>query len=64
MIVCHCQAVSDRVVRSAIRGGACDLDDVAERCGAGADCGGCRLRIERLLLVECVERAVTLRTAS
>jgi bacterioferritin-associated ferredoxin len=64
VIVCHCQAVSDRVVRSAIRGGACDLDEVAQRCGAGAHCGGCRLRIERLLLVECVEQPVLLRSAS
>jgi bacterioferritin-associated ferredoxin len=61
VIICHCQAVSDRVVRSAIHGGALDLDEVSRRCGAGADCGGCRLRIERLLDGEC---PVALRTAS
>ena len=61
MIVCHCLAVSDRVVRSVIRGGASGLDDVAERCGAGTGCGGCRLRIERLFDVEC---PVELRVAS
>jgi bacterioferritin-associated ferredoxin len=61
VIICHCQAVSDRVVRSAILCGAVDVDDVADRCGAGSDCGGCRLRIERLLAVE---RPVALRVAS
>jgi bacterioferritin-associated ferredoxin len=61
VIVCHCQAVSDRVVRATIREGAIDLTDVAERCGAGSDCGGCQSRIERLLLVE---QPIALRTAS
>jgi bacterioferritin-associated ferredoxin len=52
MIVCHCEVVSDRVVRATIRDGAIDLDDVADRCGAGAGCGGCHARIERLLMLE------------
>jgi bacterioferritin-associated ferredoxin len=61
VIVCHCQAVSDRVVRATILDGATDLIEVAERCGAGSECGGCRMRIERLLLVE---QPVGLRVAS
>jgi bacterioferritin-associated ferredoxin len=61
VIVCHCRAVSDRAVRSAIRGGAIDLDEIASLCGAGSECGGCQVRITRLLIVE---QPVELRTAS
>lgn len=61
MIICHCEAVSDRAVRSAIREGAIDLDAIAAECGAGSGCGGCQVRLTRLLVLE---QAVELRTAS
>jgi NAD(P)H-nitrite reductase large subunit len=32
-----------------ITGGACDLDEVGDRCGAGITCGGCCPLIEELL---------------
>jgi bacterioferritin-associated ferredoxin len=49
MILCHCRAVSDRAVRHAIDKGACDLEAVADRCGAGARCGGCHPALMSLL---------------
>ena len=49
MILCHCRAVSDRFVRKAIDKGACDLQEVADRCGAGARCGGCHPALMSLL---------------
>ncbi len=49
MILCHCRAVSDREVRSAVDCGARDLDDVARACGAGGDCGSCQVSIEAVL---------------
>ena len=61
MIICQCEAVSDRAVRSAIRGGAIDLDTIAADCGAGSGCGGCHVRLQRLLIIE---QPVELRTAS
>jgi bacterioferritin-associated ferredoxin len=61
VIICHCEAVSDRVVRSTIRDGALDLDEVARQCGAGSGCGGCHVRITQLL---CFETRVELRAAS
>jgi bacterioferritin-associated ferredoxin len=61
VIICHCLAVSDRVVRAVVRYGADDVDAVTAVCGAGGDCGGCRLRIERVLLTE---RPVELSVAS
>jgi bacterioferritin-associated ferredoxin len=49
MVVCHCNAVNDRVIRSEIETGAADIHDVADRCGAGARCGACQPLVERLL---------------
>jgi bacterioferritin-associated ferredoxin len=53
MIVCHCQAVSDKTIREEIDAGACTLGEIARRCGpgAGARCGGCRPTIGALLAV-------------
>ena len=42
MIVCHCQGVSDRSIRQAVREGARSVRQVARVCRAGRMCGGCR----------------------
>ena len=49
MVVCHCNAVSDREIRSEILAGALEVDEVADRCGAGDRCGSCRPVVEALL---------------
>jgi bacterioferritin-associated ferredoxin len=49
MFVCHCRAVTDGEIREAISAGACDLDEVGRRCGAGITCGGCCPLIQELL---------------
>jgi bacterioferritin-associated ferredoxin len=49
MIVCHCHAVSDREIRSAIDQGVRDLDELGDACQAGTRCGGCRPGICELL---------------
>lgn len=49
MVVCHCAGVNDTRIRDEIAGGVSDVDEVAERCGAGHDCGGCLPTVERLL---------------
>ena len=41
MRVCHCHAVTDRDIRSAVRSGACSVESVGRACGAGTSCGGC-----------------------
>lgn len=49
VIVCHCHGVSDRRIQAEAGLGAFDADDVAARCGAGSDCGGCLDLIEDIL---------------
>lgn len=49
MLVCHCMAVHERQVRDEVAGGAHDVVEVAERCGAGTVCGGCVPTIASLL---------------
>lgn len=49
MVICHCRVVSDSGIRSAVDGGALDVDSVVRYCGAGSVCGGCRPAIATLL---------------
>jgi bacterioferritin-associated ferredoxin len=49
MYVCSCRGVTDRTVCAAVATGARTLDDISDRCGAGARCGGCWPELERLL---------------
>ena len=49
MVVCHCEAVNDRRIRDEIEQGALDAEQLAARCGAGGQCGGCHETIMALL---------------
>ncbi|MEZ5180128.1 MAG: (2Fe-2S)-binding protein [Acidimicrobiales bacterium] len=59
MVVCHCNAVSDREIRDLVRAGALDAADVAARCSAGARCGGCVTVVETLVAEGAAIRART-----
>lgn len=50
VIICHCNGVSDRQLRRELRQGVSCPDELARRCGAGTDCGGCMQFIEDLLV--------------
>jgi bacterioferritin-associated ferredoxin len=52
MIVCHCQGVSERTIRAAVRKGARSLRSVARACSAGRSCGGCTLAIDEIVKSE------------
>ncbi len=41
MIICICKAVSDRHIRSAVKGGATCLRDLTRELGVGTCCGKC-----------------------
>jgi bacterioferritin-associated ferredoxin len=49
MYVCICEAVTEDDVRAEIRCGARSLGDVADRTGAGTNCGTCHDRLQELL---------------
>lgn len=49
MFVCLCNGVTSQTVTEALQAGACTTKDVAEACGAGADCGRCRRTVQAML---------------
>lgn len=49
VIVCCCHRVTDREIRRAASAGARTPRQVAEACGAGASCGGCRMSVCEIL---------------
>jgi bacterioferritin-associated ferredoxin len=49
MIVCLCNNLNDKRVRSAIASGAQTADDVYARCGVERNCGRCQETIETML---------------
>jgi len=57
VIVCHCQGVSERQVRKAVREGARSVRQVARACRAGRMCGGCRPVISEIISSEASDAA-------
>jgi bacterioferritin-associated ferredoxin len=57
LIVCHCQGVSDRSIREAVREGARTVGQVARACRAGRMCGGCRPAICEIISREAIDVA-------
>jgi bacterioferritin-associated ferredoxin len=49
MFVCLCNGVTSQTVADAVAAGASTTKDVAQACGAGADCGRCRRTVQALL---------------
>jgi bacterioferritin-associated ferredoxin len=49
MIVCLCAGVPETTIHAAIERGACRVEDLAESCRAGQDCGACLSLLEALL---------------
>jgi len=49
LIVCSCHGITDRDIRRLVREGATSPRQVAEACGAGMGCGGCRPCVRALV---------------
>jgi bacterioferritin-associated ferredoxin len=62
MFVCLCTGVTSQVVSDLVAAGASTSKQIAEACGAGADCGRCRRTvraiIEASVVEDCPRRAV------
>jgi len=66
VIICHCRGINDRTVRDAIASGTVTVDELAEACGTGSDCGGCRPALAELIVEHTgqpIELAYRIRTA-
>ena len=49
MYVCHCRGVTDHTIDGEVERGATTIEELAARCGAGSECGGCWPELEKLL---------------
>jgi bacterioferritin-associated ferredoxin len=49
MFVCLCNGITSQMVADAAAAGASTTKEVAQVCGAGADCGRCRHTIRAIL---------------
>ncbi|WP_338147340.1 (2Fe-2S)-binding protein [Neoroseomonas oryzicola] len=49
MIICHCNVLTDRQIRDAIRAGARRPSDTYAACGCRAQCGACAAEMRDLI---------------
>ena len=49
MIICLCEAVTDRAIRDTIADGCDSVREVAEQTGAGSCCGQCACDVKKML---------------
>lgn len=49
MFVCLCTGATSQVVDEVVANGARTSKEIAEACGAGADCGRCRRTLRAIL---------------
>jgi bacterioferritin-associated ferredoxin len=49
MFVCLCAGVTNQMVAAAVDAGASTSKEVADSCGAGAECGRCRRTVRAII---------------
>jgi len=49
MFVCLCTGVTSHVVADLVANGAATSKQIADACGAGADCGRCRRTVRAII---------------
>ena len=49
MFVCLCNGVTSQVVAECVEAGARTCNQVAQACGAGAECGRCRRTVRAII---------------
>jgi bacterioferritin-associated ferredoxin len=57
MWVCLCNGITSHMVGEAVAAGASTTKDVAQACGAGADCGRCRRTVRAIIDSASTDRA-------
>ncbi|OBF79900.1 (2Fe-2S)-binding protein [Mycobacterium sp. 852002-51163_SCH5372311] len=56
MWVCLCNGITSQMVTDAVAAGASTTKDVAQACGAGADCGRCRRTVRAMIASTSTDR--------
>lgn len=59
MFVCLCTGATSQVVNEIVAAGATTSKEVAQACGAGADCGRCRRTIRAIIAAHRAETGPT-----
>jgi bacterioferritin-associated ferredoxin len=63
MFVCLCTGVTSKTVTDLVAAGASTSKQIADACGAGADCGRCRRTVRAIIesasTAECPHRVAT-----
>lgn len=49
MYVCLCTGATSHCVTDAVANGACTSKQVAAACGAGSDCGRCKMTVRAII---------------
>ncbi|MGE2729145.1 (2Fe-2S)-binding protein [Mycolicibacterium vaccae] len=57
MFVCLCTGATSHTVNEVVANGARTSREIAEACGAGADCGRCRRTLRSIIEAHFAERA-------
>jgi bacterioferritin-associated ferredoxin len=55
MFVCLCTGVTSQVVTDLVATGAATSKQIADACGAGADCGRCRRTVRAIIAASAVQ---------
>lgn len=53
MFVCLCTGVTSQTVVDLVAAGASSSKQIADACGAGADCGRCRRTVRAIIAAAC-----------
>ncbi|BBY89041.1 MULTISPECIES: (2Fe-2S)-binding protein [Mycolicibacterium] len=56
MYVCLCTGATSHCVTTAVNKGACTSKQVAAACGAGSDCGRCKMTVRALIAATLAEQ--------
>ncbi len=56
MYICLCNGITSQVVADVLAAGASTTKQIAEACGAGADCGRCRRTLRAMLTASTAEQ--------
>jgi bacterioferritin-associated ferredoxin len=57
MWVCLCNGITSHMVGDVVAAGASTTKEVAQACGAGADCGRCRRTVRAIIASASTDRA-------